>query len=291
MRAKNIPGTGTLRTSSIVPTTTVSEVPFSNVTMKEAIALIHLIVQKGDAPHHICTGNLDHLVLLQRDNEFREAYEKASLVLADGMPIVWMSNIARRANDKPLKERVAGSDLFWELVQASATTGLRLFFLGGAPGAADEARDEAEKRFPGCNICGTYCPPKDTFPTDAEQARIENLIRDAAPDVLLVGLGAPKQEKWILRRKARLGVPVSIGVGGTFEMAAGRVRRAPKWIQKLGMEWAYRMVQDPARLWKRYIANDLPFLATALRKSLLESGRRQVSPVGTAGGHAQEGNS
>ncbi len=291
MGARNIPGNPALRTSSIVPTTTVSDVPFSNVTMKETIALIHLIVQKGDAPHHICTGNLDHLVLLQRDTEFREAYEKASLVLADGMPIVWMSGIARRAEDKPLKERVAGSDLFWELVQASATTGLRLFFLGGAPGAADEARAEAEKRFPGCQICGTYCPPKDLFPTDAEQARIESIIRDAAPDVLLVGLGAPKQEKWILRRKARLGVPVSIGIGGTFEMAAGRVRRAPKWVQKVGMEWAYRMVQDPARLWKRYIANDLPFLARALRRTLRERGTHGPAGVAARVGPVQEGKS
>ncbi|MFM7322402.1 MAG: WecB/TagA/CpsF family glycosyltransferase, partial [Armatimonadota bacterium] len=257
-----------LRSSSIVPTCTVADVAFSNVTMMETVALIHLIVQKGSRPHHICTGNMDHLFLLQQDEEFRRSYETASLVLADGMPIVWMSGVARGGRVRPLKERVAGSDLFWELVQASAGSGLRLYFLGGAPGAADEAKAKAERRFPGCHIVGTYCPPKETFGTDREQEKIVRQIREAAPDVLLVGLGAPKQEKWILRNKARLGVPVSIGVGGTFEMAAGRVRRAPVWMRRVGMEWAYRMVQDPGRLARRYLGNDLPFLVTAMRSTL-----------------------
>jgi len=257
-----------LGSASIVPTCTVADVAFSNVTMKETVALIHLIVQKGSRPHHICTGNMDHLFLLQKDEEFRRSYETASLVLADGMPIVWMSGISRSPRIRPLKERVAGSDLFWELVQASVGSGLRLFFLGGAPGAADEAKAEAERRFPGCHVVGTYCPPKETFATEPEQAKIRAMIREAAPDVLLVGLGAPKQEKWILRNKERLGVPVSIGVGGTFEMAAGRVRRAPVWMRRVGMEWAYRMVQDPGRLARRYLGNDLPFLVSAMRSTM-----------------------
>lgn len=257
-----------MHSSSIVPTTTVADVAFSNVTMQETVALILLIVQKGNAPHHICTGNLDHLFQLQRDDEFRRAYEGASLVLADGMPIVWMSGVSRRAGQQPLKERVAGSDLFWELVQASEIYGLRLFFLGGAPGAADQAREEAQRRYPGCHVCGVYCPPHETFHTDEEQARIEEMIREAAPDILLVGLGAPKQEKWIVRHKARLGVPVSVGVGGTFEMAAGLVRRAPEWVQRVGMEWAYRLLQDPSRLWRRYLCNDLPFLMKMLGGTL-----------------------
>jgi len=266
-----------LRSASIVPTCTVADVAFSNVTMKETVGLIHLIVQKGSRPHHICTGNMDHLFLLQKDEEFRRAYESASLVLADGMPIVWMSGIARSVTVRPLKERVAGSDLFWELVQASVGSGLRLFFLGGAPGAADEAKSEAEHRLPGCHIVGTYCPPKETFDTDREQDRIMDTIRAAAPDVLLVGLGAPKQEKWILRNKSRLGVPVCIGVGGTFEMAAGRVRRAPVWMRRVGMEWAYRMVQDPGRLARRYLGNDLPFLVRAMRSTVRNRVSDQVS--------------
>lgn len=265
-----------MRSSSIVPTTTVAEVAFSNVTMQETVALILLIVQKGNSAQHICTGNLDHLFQLQSDAEFRRAYESAALVLPDGMPIVWMSHLSRQKEQKPLRERVAGSDLFWELVQASEVYGLRLFFLGGAPGSAEKARAVAQERFPGCHICGVYCPPQETFNTAQEQAHIESLVREAAPDVLLVGLGAPKQEKWIHANKARLGVPVSVGVGGTFEMAAGVVRRAPRWMQSSGTEWMYRLVQDPSRLWRRYLCNDLPFLMRLLARSLRH---RVVAPL------------
>jgi N-acetylglucosaminyldiphosphoundecaprenol N-acetyl-beta-D-mannosaminyltransferase len=253
-----------MHSSSIAPTTTVADVAFSNVTMRETVNLIRLIVQKGNSPEHICTGNLDHLYQLQRDPEFRRSYETAALVLPDGMPIVWMSHLSRQSDQSPLQERVAGSDLFWELVEASASSGLRLFFLGGAPGSAEKACEVAQERFPGCHISGVYCPPYETFNTPEEQAHIERLIREAAPDVLLVGLGAPKQEKWILANKARLGVPVSVGVGGTFEMAAGVVRRAPSWMQRSGMEWVFRLSQDPNRLWRRYLCNDLPFLMRAL---------------------------
>jgi N-acetylglucosaminyldiphosphoundecaprenol N-acetyl-beta-D-mannosaminyltransferase len=174
------------------------------------------------------------------------------------MPVVWLSKLD--PSSPAITERVAGSDLLFELCRASAWTGLRLFFLGGMPGAAEAASETLSERFPGVQICGTYCPPKDTFDTEREQAKIAAMIKDIAPDVLLVGLGAPKQEKWIARHKMQLGVPVSIGVGGSFEMAAGMVLRAPRWIQRAGMEWAWRLSQDPKRLWGRYIGRDLPFL-------------------------------
>lgn len=256
----------------MTPTTIVGGVAFNNITMEETVSLILLMVQKGDSARHIVTGNLDHLFMLQRDAAFRRIYETAALALPDGAPIVWLSRMTDRtvsARQKPLQERVAGSDLFWELAQASQKTGLRLFFLGGVPGSAEAAAEMVRRRYPKAQICGTYCPPFETFSTEAEQSRIADIIHEAAPDVLLVGLGAPKQEKWIMANKERLGVPVSIGVGGTFEMAAGIVQRAPAHLQKFGMEWAYRLVQDPSRLWRRYLRDDLPFLArTALRIAL-----------------------
>ena len=255
------------------PTATVGGIVFNNVTMEETVSLILLMVQKGDSARHIVTGNLDHLFMLQRDAAFREIYRTAALALPDGAPIVWLSHLKDRGlkneEQQPLRERVAGSDLFWELAKVSQKTGLRLFFLGGVPGAADAAAEIIRSRYPKAQICGTYCPPFETFETDAEQAKIRDIIHEAAPDVLLVGLGAPKQEKWIAANKHHLGVPVSIGVGGSFEMAAGIVQRAPLSVQKYGMEWAYRLVQDPARLWRRYLRDDLPFLAlTALRMAL-----------------------
>lgn len=245
---------------------------FSSVTMQDAVSLISLLIQKGNAPHHIVTGNLDHLYRLEHDAEFQDVYRSASLVLPDGMPVVWLSRLFKKAGEEGLPERVAGSDLLFELAKHSSLTGIRLFLLGGAPGAADGTRTVLEERFPGCQICGTYCPPQEVFNTADEQEHIRKIVRAANPDVLLVAFGAPKQEKWILRNKAVLGVPVSMGVGGSFEMASGKVTRAPKLIQQLGMEWAFRMLQDPGRLWRRYIGNDLPFLVRLLLRTINERG-------------------
>jgi len=256
------------KSSSIVSTVTVGDVPFSRVTMQETTALILLMIQKSHMPHHVVTGNLDHLYRLQSDVEFKSAYEGASLVLADGMPIVWLSKILRLNGSDELSERVAGSDLFWELGRISQSHGIRIFLLGGVEGAADGAKEALEKAYPGCDICGTYCPPFETFNTQEEQDEILRRVRSASPDVLLVAFGAPKQEKWILANKHRLGVPVSIGVGGSFEMASGIARRAPKIYQQLGLEWAYRLMQDPARLYDRYVRHDLPFLAKLLVKTI-----------------------
>jgi exopolysaccharide biosynthesis WecB/TagA/CpsF family protein len=250
------------KSSSIVSTVTVGDVPFSRVTMQETTALILLMIQKTSVPHHVVTGNLDHLYRLQSDVEFKSAYEGASLVLADGMPIL------RLNGSDELSERVAGSDLFWELGRISQSHGIRIFLLGGVEGAADGAKEALEKAYPGCDICGTYCPPFETFNTQEEQDEILRRVRASSPDVLLVAFGAPKQEKWILANKHRLGVPVSIGVGGSFEMACGIARRAPKIYQQLGLEWAYRLMQDPARLYDRYVRHDLPFLATLLIKTI-----------------------
>jgi len=236
----------------------VANIAFDNVTMDEAIERIVAFACSGNGdPRHVCTGNLDHLVLLQNDGEFRRAYESAALVLADGMPVVWLSRLGRAG---ALRERVAGSDLFWELARESHATGLRLFFLGGAPGAAEGAARAVQSRYPRAQVCGAYCPPASVFDTEEEQARIAAAVRRSAPDVLLVGLGAPKQEKWIAAHKHLLGVPVSIGVGGTFEMAAGMVSRAPRWMQHIGLEWSWRLALEPGRLYRRYLARDLPFL-------------------------------
>jgi N-acetylglucosaminyldiphosphoundecaprenol N-acetyl-beta-D-mannosaminyltransferase len=250
---------------------------FDNVTMAEAVEGILQLVHKTDSPQHVCTGNLDHLALLKEDAEFRAIYSSAALVLADGMPIVWLSRL--RPDTADLVERVAGSDLLFELCRASAWTGLKLFFLGGMPGAAEAAKLALEERFPGVRICGVYCPPKETFETPEEQAKIAELLRACNPDVLLVGLGAPKQEKWIARHKMQLSVPVSIGVGGSFEMAAGIVLRAPRLVQRTGMEWAWRLLQDPKRLYKRYICRDLPLLLALVGEALLvRSGLKKSRP-------------
>ncbi len=242
---------------------------FDNVSMEEAVVRITQMAQKTDIPRVICTGNLDHLAMVQKDAAFHAVYQAADLVLADGAPIVWLSHLC----GTPLKERVTGSDLFWELGRASAATGVRLFFLGGSPGAAARAADAVHRRYPSAIVCGSYCPPKETFDTPQEQQNIWDAVRTAQPDILLVGFGAPKQEKWIQANKERIGVPVSIGVGGTFEMAGGIVKRAPQWMQKSGLEWCWRLAQEPGRLFRRYFLCDLPFLLALTARILADRAR------------------
>ena len=253
---------------------TVANIAFHNVTMEEAVTCIVQMAQKTERPRYVCTGNLDHLVTLEHDGEFRAIYRNSDLTLADGKPVVLLSQLA---GGEPLCERVTGSDLFWELARASAVTGLRLFFLGGAEGAADAAKAAVLKRYPAAVICGTYCPPKERFATDEEQSRIRAAVQASGADILFVGFGAPKQEKWIAANKDLLSVPVSIGVGGSFEMAAGLVRRAPVWMQDAGLEWAYRFLQEPTRLWERYFVRDLPFLLVLVCRTVAERRARSAA--------------
>jgi N-acetylglucosaminyldiphosphoundecaprenol N-acetyl-beta-D-mannosaminyltransferase len=244
---------------------TIAGVGFDRVSMAEAVAAIIEMARLGDRPRYVCTGNLDHLAQMQKDEAFRVAYQSADLVLADGMPVVWLSRLCPEGR---LEERVAGSDLFWELASASESADLRLFLLGGAPGAAEGAAQAVRSRFPDAQICGMYCPSFEEFGTVAEESRIAAAIRAADPNVLLVAFGAPKQEKWILSTMEVLRIPVSIGVGGSFEMAAGIVRRAPGWMQRSGTEWIHRLMQEPQRMWRRYICRDLPFFAVLLIRTL-----------------------
>ena len=232
---------------------------FDDVTMDEATARIVELARMRDRPRSVCTGNLDHLAIAAEDAEFKAAYEAADLVVADGAPVVWLAKLG----GTPLKERVAGSDLFWTLGRASAETGVTLFFLGGMEGAADAAKAELERRYEGARVVGTYCPPFATFATQDEQDRIRDAVQAVRPDILLVAFGAPKQEKWIAQNKDRLGVPIAIGVGGSFEMACGMLKRAPVWMQRAGLEWAYRFAQQPRRLFARYVVRDVPHLAKA----------------------------
>ncbi len=258
--------------------TFIAEVAFHNVTMAEAVTQIVQMAQKTGKPRYVCTGNLDHLVTLAHDAEFRAVYQGSDLTLADGKPVVWLSHLAATASRPALKERVTGSDLFWELARASEMTGLRLFFLGGSPCAAELARDAVLKKYPAAQICGVYCPPFETFSSEEEQENIRAAVCAAQPDILLVGFGAPKQEKWIAANKERLSVPVSIGVGGSFEMAGGVVKRAPLWMQQAGLEWAYRFAQEPTRLWHRYFVRDLRFLVMLALRTV--ASRR--APLSTA---------
>jgi N-acetylglucosaminyldiphosphoundecaprenol N-acetyl-beta-D-mannosaminyltransferase len=225
-----------------------------NVTMVEAVERIGDLV-RARKPSYAITPNVDHLVKLQQDADFRKIYSGASLVLADGVPLLWAAGFL----GTPLKEKVSGSDLVPELCEASAKKGHKLFLLGGRPGAADKAKEVLERRYPSIRIVGTCCPPVGFEKNQEESRKIDEAIRTAAPDIVLVGLGAPKQEKWIHQNSQRLEIPVSIGVGVTFEFIANMVQRAPKWMQSVGLEWFWRLVMEPKRLWRRYLVDDPKF--------------------------------
>jgi len=237
-----------------------------NLTMNETLARIGRMVARGK-PSYVFTPNVDHIVQLQRDTAFRAAYAEAALVVPDGFPLLWAANFL----GTPLKERVSGSDLVPSECAVAAERGYRLFFLGGRPGSAETAKKRLERIHPGIRIAGVYCPPYGFEKDAAENARIVEIVRNASPDILFVGLGSPKQELWIHRHYRQLEVPVSIGVGATFEFLAGVVRRAPAAMQHAGLEWLWRLGCEPRRLWKRYLVDDMQFFGLVLRQRLSRS--------------------
>jgi exopolysaccharide biosynthesis WecB/TagA/CpsF family protein len=203
----------------------------------------------------VVTPNLDHLRRCRQDSEFAQLVSQADLVVADGMPLVWAS----RLQGTPLPGRVAGSDLISSLSAAAAKTGKTVFLLGGDPGTADAAADVLRKRYPEIQIAGTYCPGVG-FDKDADQMReLMSAVLSAKPDIVFVALGSPKQERLIERLRDRLPSTWWLGVGISFSFLCGNVKRAPEWMRKLGMEWVHRMMQEPGRLFKRYMVHGVPF--------------------------------
>lgn len=201
----------------------------------------------------VVTPNVDHTVLLNKNSQFGEVYRDADLVLADGWPIV----LASKLLGKPLPERVAGSDLVPALFDTTKGSGrpLRVYLLGAAEGVADRAAMKIQDRWPNVQIVGTYSPPIGFEKSGAENVRILKKIAVAEPDVLVVGLGAPKQELWVHKHRKSIRANAALCVGATIDFLAGEKKRAPKWVQTIRCEWVYRMVSDPKRLVKRY-AND-----------------------------------
>ncbi len=207
----------------------------------------------------VVTPNVDHLVLLRRSSGLRAVYANADLVLADGVPLV----VASRWLGQPLPGRVAGSDLVPAIFDASANFGqpLRVYLLGAADGVADVAAANVEKRWKGVTVTGTYSPPWGFEHDDDECQNILGRIRNAAPDLLLVGLGAPKQELWVhrFRRELSGAAAVAMCAGATIDFLAGSKKRAPEWMRSSGLEWFYRLADDPTRLASRYAHDAVVF--------------------------------
>ena len=219
-------------------------VPVHNVTTEETLNLIDQFVHDGTS-HQICTVNPEFIMAAQRDAEFRQILQHSALNLPDGIGVVW----AAKRLGHSVRERVAGSDLVGLITDRAQTTGWRIFLLGAAEGVAEQTAIILQKRYPQVNIVGAYAGS----PQPEEEAEIVARIRSSKTDVLLVAYGAPRQDKWIDRNIEQTGAAVAIGIGGSLDFIVGVQKRAPRWVQRLGLEWLYRLIREPWR-WRRQLA-------------------------------------
>lgn len=223
-----------------------------NITMNEAVQKIEqLILSKK--PSYVVTPNVDHIVKLEKDKEFQEVYKEADLILTDGMPLIWISKMKKT----PIKEKVSGSDLFPEVCKLAANKGYKVFLLGAAEGVAAKAAENLKEKYKGLNVVGTYSPSYGFEKKEDEIQEIIKMINEVKPDVLAVGLGAPKQEKFLYNYRKQLNVPVSLAIGASIDFEAGNIDRAPEWMQHSGLEWFYRLYKEPKRMFKRYLVDDM----------------------------------
>jgi exopolysaccharide biosynthesis WecB/TagA/CpsF family protein len=222
-------------------------IKIDNLTMDEAIRSMDCLI-KIKKNSYVVTPNIDHIVNLETDNEFKEVYKNANLVLTDGKPLIWIS----RFYNTPIKEKVSGSDIFPRLCELSSEKGYGIFLLGAAEGVAEKAKKNLIEEYPNLRIVGTLSPKFGFEKSPKEIDKIIKAVKKARPEILVVGLGAPKQEKFIYKYRHRMEVPLALGLGASIDFEAGNIKRAPIWIQKFGFEWLYRIFQDPRRLFKRY---------------------------------------
>ena len=233
------------------------------VTEAECVARVQNAWSQG-LGGFLHTPNLDHLRMLQRDTFFKSSTRNTDLSVADGMPLIWASKL----QGTPLPERVCGSDLIRSLTKAAASDQKSVFFLGGNPGTAEAAAQQLQREFPGFRIAGTFCPAFGFEAVPAEMLRIRQKVVESNADLIFVALGCPKSEHLIHSWRKHLPKSWWIGVGISFSFVIGEVQRAPVLVQRMGMEWAHRMVQEPRRLMKRYLIHGLPYAAGLFTRAL-----------------------
>lgn len=229
-----------------------------NLTMAETLNEIDKLIQKKNCSY-VVTPNVDHIVRLEKDEELQKVYKNASLILTDGKPLIWISKWYKT----PIKEKISGSDLFPTVCELAANKNYTMYLLGAAEGVADTAAKNLMQKYKGLNIVGTYSPPFGFEKDKKELDKIKEQIQKVHPDILIVGLGCPKQEKFMYYHCKELGVPISFGLGASIDFEAGNIKRAPKWMSNHGLEWLYRFSKEPKRLFKRYFVDDLKIISVA----------------------------
>lgn len=231
-----------------------------NLTMDEALDAIDALIKKNNNSY-VVTPNVDHIVQLETNRELQDVYANAALILTDGKPLLWIA----KWYGTPIKEKLSGSDLFPLLCERAAKRGYKMFFLGAAEGVAARAASKLMEKYKGLQVVDTYSPPLGFENNSAEMEKIKVMIKKAKPHILIIGLGCPKQEKFMYYHCKELGVPISLGLGASLDFEAGNVKRAPKWMSDHGLEWLFRITQDPKRMLKRYLVDDLKIFELAIK--------------------------
>lgn len=228
-----------------------------NLDMEESLAVVEGFIRSG-RPHQHVVVNVDKIVKASRDLGLRRIINDCDLINADGMPVVWASRLL----GKPLKERVTGVDLFEALMARAAQKGWRVFLLGAREEVVSGVARLYPARYPGLTIAGY----RNGYWSQAEEEEVVAQISAARPDILFVAISSPTKEAFLARYQAAMKVPFAMGVGGTFDVAVGHVKRAPVWMQKAGLEWFYRFLQEPRRMFRRYFIEDMAFVALFARE-------------------------
>ena len=233
------------------------------VTLSQAVDAIEALIAAGQGGA-VFTPNIDHVVLAEQNDRFRAAYARASLSLVDGMPLVWASRLL----GQPVPEKVSGSDLVMPLLQRAAERGWRVYFLGAGPGVAAAARERLREQLPALQVVGVDAPRVDVDADAAAREAIVAPIREARAQLVLVALGAPKQEIWIDLVRDDVRPAVLAGIGASLDFIAGTVPRAPRWVSRSGLEWLFRLSREPRRLAYRYLVRDPRFLVILAKQVL-----------------------
>lgn len=227
----------------------------NNVDMNETIYAIEKMIEMKKKSY-IVAINVDVVMKIEKDEYLKRVTDNADMVLVDGKPLVWIA----KWHKHPVKAKISGSDLVPKICEVATQKGYSIFIIGGKEGIADKAKKNLEKDLPGINIVGTYAPPFGFENDIIELDKINLMISDMHPDILIVCFGCPKQEKWIYENYLKYDATVSICAGATVDFLAGNVNRAPKWMSNYGLEWFYRFTQEPKRMFKRYFIDDTKIL-------------------------------
>lgn len=231
-----------------------------NLTMEETLGKVEGFIQSG-RPHQHVVVNVDKLVKASRDPELRQIINDCALVNVDGMPVVWASRLL----GKPLKERVAGVDLFEALMRRAGDKGWRVFLLGAREEVVGKVAETYTRKYPKLVLAGYR---NGYWQGEEEEALVAEQIRQSEADLLFVAISSPKKEQFLGKYQAHMRIPFAMGVGGTFDVAIGKVKRAPLWMQKSGLEWFYRFLQEPRRMFRRYFIEDMAFIGLFLKEAI-----------------------